>query len=92
MSRGLKEADDGNADMTNRNRIQGRLAVGNQAMDWDARTHRDQRAGKSGMARVKDEQLTLGDLRGQSMQTGSLARGCIASQKSAEAVVVPAAR
>ena len=45
VSRGLKEADDGNADMTNRNRIQGRLAdaqvepsaAGNRAMDRDAR-------------------------------------------------------
>ena len=49
MSRGLKEADDGNADMTNRNRIQGRLddvegkpsTLGNRATDRDARTHQD---------------------------------------------------
>ena len=62
MSRGLKEADDGNADMTNRNRIQGRRELGNRAMDRDARTHSERRGGKSGVARVKDEQLTLGDL------------------------------
>ena len=76
MSRGPKEADDGNADMTNRNRIQGRLAeaegkasaTGNRAMDRDARTHPDRRAGKSGVARVTDEQLTLGDLRSRARQ------------------------
>jgi hypothetical protein len=62
VSRGLKEADDGNADMTNRNRIQGRRDAGNRATDRDAQTHPDRRGGKSGVARVKDEQLTLGDL------------------------------
>ncbi len=53
MSRGLKEADDDNADMTNRNRIQGRRDVGNRAMDRDARTHPERHGGRSGVARVK---------------------------------------
>lgn len=88
VSRGLKEADDGNADTTNRNRIQGLPAEGNRAMDRDARTHPDRRAGKSGVARVKDEQLTLGDLRPCPVGTGDAQRCRTRSQKSAEAVVV----
>ncbi len=90
MRRNLKEADAPNSDSTNRNRIQGPRRRVTRQWTGTPDSHSVGDEGKSGEARVKDTQLTLGALSFCADDSGLLRRQRrgIRREKSAEAVVV----
>jgi hypothetical protein len=88
--RNLKKADAPNSDSTNRNRIQGQRRRVTRQGTGTPSSHSVGDEGKSGEDRVKDAQLTLGDLPvcpdDPGYRSGNAAGGTW--EKSAEAVIV----
>jgi hypothetical protein len=82
----------GALDLTNRNRIQGRQAAGNRAMDRDARYSFRPRGGKSGRAYRQGHNDLPWEISMPAMRLSTGQPGEKGLEKSAEAVVAAASK